>query len=127
MSPLQSAWFEEANLDMLNAKLLFNANGTASRIGLLLQQAIEKSLKGWLIARGWELVKTHDLELLLDQAAQRDSRFREFIPYGRIVSRFYVTDRYPPIRRLDISVEEMKALIEKGDRLMNMLKSDTND
>ena len=33
-----------------------------------LQQTAEKLLKGWLIGQGWNLVKTHDLRRLLEEA-----------------------------------------------------------
>ena len=34
----------------------------------LLQEAVERYLKGYLIAKGWSLVRTHDLERLLKEA-----------------------------------------------------------
>ncbi len=107
---------------MISAKLLFNVNGPVSRVGMHLQQAIEKSLKGWLIVRGWELVKTHNLELLLDQVIPLDPRFGDHLVFARTVTKFYITDRYPPINRLNVSVDEMKNLIETADRLIELLK-----
>src|ERR1019366_4440434 len=34
----------------------------------LLQEAVERYLKGWLIARGWSLDRTHDLRKLISVA-----------------------------------------------------------
>ena len=37
-----------------------------------LQQAIEKYLKGFLLARGWRLRRIHDLGVLLSEAVRHD-------------------------------------------------------
>lgn len=44
----------------------------------LLQEAVERLLKSYLIAMGWQLVKTHDLEALLRSALRYDPAFARF-------------------------------------------------
>jgi HEPN domain-containing protein len=124
LQKLQSEWYEYGEEDRINAKLIFNARGAVSGVGLHLQQSVEKYLKGYLIGRGWELIKTHDLELLIDTATGYDERFSKFLGFGRKVSTFYVKDRYPPKPKLDFTVEEMKSLIKTGDRLIGLIKED---
>ena len=48
-----------------------------------LQEAIEKYLKGYLLSRGWGLKRTHNLEVLLDDAVRYDAAlegYRELVP-----------------------------------------------
>ena len=40
--------------------------------GFFLQQAVEKFLRAFLISKGWELQRIHDLEALLNMALKRD-------------------------------------------------------
>lgn len=119
---LQSDWFEFAEGDWRGAKLLFNANASSNTIGLLIQQGIEKYLKGYLIGRGWELKKTHNIEYLIKQAINFDSRFEEYMDFGLTVTALYAEDRYPYINRQDVPMDRLKALIEEGDRLIEMVK-----
>ena len=39
-----------------------------------LQQTVEKSLKAFLLHHGWQLRRIHDLEALLDDAVNLDTR-----------------------------------------------------
>ncbi len=39
---------------------------------------MEKYLKGFLLARGWTLEKTHDLTVLLDEAKKHAATFARF-------------------------------------------------
>ena len=59
-----------------------------------LEQAAEKSLKGWLIGRGWTLVKTHDLVRLLQECAGRGCDLAWFAPAARRLAALYFNDRY---------------------------------
>ncbi|MBI4288720.1 MAG: HEPN domain-containing protein [Chloroflexi bacterium] len=63
-------WFTVGGHDFQSAKLLFQQQGPADTITVLIQQAAEKYLKGYLLARGWKLQKTHDLEVLVAEAAK---------------------------------------------------------
>lgn len=38
----------------------------ASAAGFFLQQAVEKFLKAYLLSKGWELKRIHDLEILIN-------------------------------------------------------------
>ena len=60
------------------------ADGTWERDGLtltgieLLQEAVERYLKGYLIAKGWSLDRTHDLRKLLSVGMTYDPAFNRF-------------------------------------------------
>src|SRR3989339_182734 len=95
LQAMRDEWFEFAERDLISAKILINHDGPTSTTGVSLQQAVEKYLKGWLIERGWRLIKTHDIPLLLSEAAKHDLRFEEFYSFGRDLSEMYVEDKYP--------------------------------
>lgn len=59
-----------------------------------LEQAAEKALKSWLIGRGWDLIKTHDLQRLLNECAMLGSDFAWFQPSAVRLQALYFSDRY---------------------------------
>jgi HEPN domain-containing protein len=63
-------WFERAKRNFEVAKLVFTHGEYYDEGVFLLHQAVEKYLKGYLIFRGWELKKIHDIYLLLSEATQ---------------------------------------------------------
>ena len=60
-----------------------------------LQQAIEKYLKGYLLSQGWQLKRTHDVEVLLDAAVRYERGLERYRPLCRQVTGYYLVERYP--------------------------------
>jgi len=86
--------------------------------GFHLQQAVEKYLKGYLLDKGWELRRTHDLEVLLNEAVVHDGRFEKYFDYCIMIREFYVQERYPfigspppPRSELESAVETIREMI----------------
>lgn len=63
--------------------------------GFYLQQALEKYLKGFLVAHGWQLRKIHALHALLDDAVRYRPEIDRFRGFCERVSGYYVLERYP--------------------------------
>jgi len=61
----------------------------------LLQEAAERYLKGYLVSRGWPLVKTHDLNGLLASACRFDDSFSEFSPACQNLTEQFWEQHYP--------------------------------
>ena len=61
--------------------------------GFCLQQAIEKFLKAFLLARGWNLKRIHDLGRLLDEARAHDEGLLRFRPACQRITDYYVVKR----------------------------------
>ena len=57
-------WFAFAAERLLAADLLSQHDGTSASSVEALQEAAERYLKGYLIAKGWTLKRTHDLKVL---------------------------------------------------------------
>ncbi len=87
-------WFRIAAQDLERvAKRL--AEGDTEDAAFRLQQAIEKSLKGFLLLHGWKLKRTHDLGALLTDAVRYDRHLERFRGLCRTVSSYYLVQRYP--------------------------------
>lgn len=81
-------------------KILAWPNG---RCKSLCQSAAEKFLKGYLIAQGWTLERTHDIVALLELATQFEARWESMLTEGAVLNEYIVAGRYPG----DIVLEEI--------------------
>ena len=116
-SMLPRDWFVKAAQDMKRVDALL-AISDEEGAGFHLQQAAEKYLKGYLLGRGWELKRTHDLDDLLDDALGFDQRFETFRDACRFSGEFYVSERYPfplasnpPRADLDAALKKIQEMI----------------
>jgi HEPN domain-containing protein len=83
-------------------------------------QAVEKILKAYIIAKDIKLIKTHDLNDLLDRCKKHSSDFSNFEDVcNDIIS--YTTVRYPPDRNL--TEQEMKQTIESTHEIVDFTMS----
>lgn len=88
-------WIYLAGDRLMAADLLWQHEGlTASGIELL-QEAVERYLKAFLIAHGWRLVKTHDLDALLGEAIARNAAFQGFTGLTSRLTRDFFAQHYP--------------------------------
>ena len=69
-------WLFLARERLQAADALFQSLGATYSGVELLQEAVERFLKAYLISRGWELQKIHNLSTLLDHAITIDERFK---------------------------------------------------
>ena len=116
-STLPKDWFVKAAQDMKRVDALLAINDEEGA-GFHLQQAAEKYLKGYLLGRGWELKRTHDLDDLLDDALTFDQHFESFRDACRFSGEFYVSERYPfplasnpPRVELDAALKKIQEMI----------------
>jgi HEPN domain-containing protein len=61
----------------------------------LCQSAAEKYLKGYLIAHGWALKKTHDIAELLELCTEYDTEFEGLLEEGTVLNEYITEGRYP--------------------------------
>lgn len=61
----------------------------------LLHEAAERYLKGFLVSKGWHLVKTHDLSRLLAEACKFDEAFAQFVPACLNLTEQFWEQHYP--------------------------------
>jgi len=94
-SLLPDDWRRRGQADLEAAGILLDNDGDMQVVAALVQQGVEKHLKGWLLSRGWRLVRTHELQRLLDDAVEHDPTLVGFYVLCERLTAFYYVDRYP--------------------------------
>ena len=90
--------------------------------GFFLQQAVEKFLKAFLLSRGWELRRIHDLDALLDDAVAYTPSLEKFRPVCQKVTAFYFVERYPFIVEAGPTEEDVRVSLEQVSELIERLR-----
>jgi HEPN domain-containing protein len=89
------AWLEKAAQDLRLVDLAASAAGVNEPLVFHCQQAVEKYLKGLLIAFDVEPQRTHDLGLLLRACRDAGIPDTDQIAEAQALARFAVETRYP--------------------------------
>lgn len=116
-------WLTIAQKDFQEAEFLFAHQRPTEDIVYFLEQAAEKSLKGYLIFHEWKLQKIHDIRTLLEEAIKFDETFRTFIPTSAYLTEFYLKSRYPPWGDLDLEEEEIEEKMSAVKKLFKLIES----
>lgn len=114
-------WFEKGKRDLEAAGLILRYRGHPDPAAMLLQQAMEKYLKGFLIGKGWKLVKTHNLKYLLDECIKHNPEFGRYYDLGIKLTKYYIDEKYPPMTT-EITLEEAQALHAQVEELLKFIK-----
>ena len=88
-------WQKQAKYDLKEAEKCL-ADGSFSYACFFAEQAAQKSLKGYLMGRGWRFVNIHSVGELLKEATKLEkSKFEALIALGQRLDRYYLSSRYP--------------------------------
>ena len=88
-------WFYVAAERLRAADVAWEHNGLTFSGIELLQEAMERYLKGYLIAVGWQLERTHDLRKLLSVAMTHDPAFAAFQSFTDELTDDFFAQHYP--------------------------------
>jgi HEPN domain-containing protein len=88
------AWLRKADSDLANAKLCLAAGEALDTACFHCQQAAEKSLKAYLIAKNAEYPLIHDLKRPLDHCSRLDPAFDALSETALVLNPFAVVTRY---------------------------------
>ena len=113
-------WYEKAKHDLETVNLIIESSGYPDTATVLLQQAVEKYLKGYLIGRGWKLIKTHDIKFLIDEAIKYNNYLEKFYDLADWLTKYYIEEKYPPVV-IEVSLEELKANYEIANELIKII------
>lgn len=90
------SWIRKAEHDLLNIKNNPAAKETPwDTLCFHAQQAVEKLLKAFLISRGRDVMRTHDLVALLTECVELDPSLASLEQDCRKLTYFAVSARYP--------------------------------
>lgn len=117
--------FERANHDLEAAKILINKEGYYDVVLFHIHQAVEKYLKGFLISKGWQLRKIHDLETLITEASGFSPALQKYLDFGRKLTAFYYEQRYPPAPVSPYPKEETTNMLETACQIIDRLLKDS--
>jgi HEPN domain-containing protein len=92
--------------------------------GFFLQQAVEKFLKAFLLSRGWQLKRIHDLEALLNEAMVHMPFLEEFRSSCQRITGFYLVERYPFMMEAGLTEADVRDSLEQVRGLIERLRAE---
>jgi HEPN domain-containing protein len=126
MPPEESAyahdWLRIAEKDLARVERCLHERD-AELAGFCLQQAVEKFLKAFLLARGWRLRRTHDLEALLDDAVSYEPSSEQYRATCQRVTKYYMLERYPVSAESGLTPEEVRDSLDAVRGLIQMIRT----
>ena len=114
-------WFEKAVHDLRGAEILMEHDGGNDLVAFHCQQAMEKTLKGWLLMVTNELLEGHSLVFLCRKAISAGAPLKEKLRACAYVNQFYIETRYPSDSYLPVSTSEAQDCIDIAKELMSLL------
>jgi HEPN domain-containing protein len=92
-------WLEKARNDLKSSKILMAGNDPVPDTAVFhTQQCAEKSLKAYLAFCNKTIIKTHDIELLIELCGEIDSDFNRLSDNAVNLNPYCSAFRYPDIR-----------------------------
>ena len=88
-------WSAAGQARLRSADHLYEVEGCSAAVIELLQEAAERYLKAFLLSKNWSLVRTHDLNHLLAEAAKHDARFIQFAAVAQSLTEQFWEQHYP--------------------------------
>ena len=115
-------WFRIAGKDFKRAEYLLGIDDPEGA-GYHLQQAVEKYLKGFLLSKGWELKRIHDLEVLLNDALRYEGALEQFRSFCQKITGYYIIDRYPLPATAALTKREVQLSMAEAGTLIHRLRA----
>ena len=108
-------WFLFAEDRLKSADSLWKNDGLTMTGIETLQEAVERYLKGYLIARGWSLERTHDLETLVTEAESFDPQFGQFHDFAIALTADFFAQHYPGGDMTSVGVDYEESRKQTGN------------
>ena len=116
-------WFHLAEERLRSADALRRSEGVTYSCVELLQESVERYLKGFLIAKRWKLERIHDLNRLVDTAASYDPRFHIFAALAQSLTEQFWAQHYPGDDLEDVGADYDDLRRQAGDLIQLILAS----
>jgi HEPN domain-containing protein len=117
------SWIRKAETDLTAAERLCSfPDILADVVCFHCQQSVEKALKGFLISKGKEIGKTHDLVLLIEESLVWEPSFRVYLKECAELNNYAVEARYPGPGDT-YNEEDARKALESARRIVARVKS----
>lgn len=114
-------WLEKAGSDLKSAKVLKQNDCGNDAVAFHCQQAIEKSLKGYLLKQTRQIVEGHSLIYLCKESINYNTEFKMWLKDCAFVNQYYIETRYPADVPLVISDDEANECISIAEKIYKMV------
>ncbi|MFZ4599031.1 MAG: HEPN domain-containing protein [Terrimicrobiaceae bacterium] len=118
-------WLFLARERLHAADALFQSLGVTFSGVELLQEAVERFLKAYLISKGWELQKIHNLSTLLDHAVAFDERFKAHADLSENLTVQFWAQHYPGDDLSEVGLDYPELRQQAGE-LIDLINAETN-
>lgn len=122
MKPETTEWVQKAEGDMNTAQREFAVQDEPNHDAVCFhaQQCAEKYLKARLIEEGLPVMRTHDLEILLNQLLPFEAGLADLLQAVRILSAMAVEVRYPGMAADEDDAAEA---LRSSEKIRNAIRS----
>lgn len=117
-------WFWLAKERLESADALVASRGVCLSAVELLQESVERYLKGYLISKGWKLERIHDLNRLLDLSIAHCSGFSLFIPLAQSLTEQFWAQHYPGDDVSEVGFDYPELRQQSGE-LIKLIETET--
>jgi HEPN domain-containing protein len=118
-------WFAKGAHHIESAVSLYDEEGYTDIIGLLIHQAVEKYLKGYLLIKGASPGETHDVVALLKEAGKYDKAFEKYLTPCNGMNCYYLDNLFPSSDYSEPTGEEIKGYLDTAWEIINRVKEVT--
>lgn len=118
---LAEEWFKKAQADIDFAALGYKETEHYGEICFLCQQAVEKYLKGFLVANSVRPEKIHSAATLAAKCSTISQDFKTVIDQCKILDRYYIPPRYPVPYGVQYRKQDAKEAIEITESLTTLV------
>ena len=118
-------WFMKAESDLRSAEIIFREEDPPTdTICFLLQQAVEKYLKGFLLFHKDKYPLIHNLPELLKSCKKYDEYIWDYLEECEVLNGFYIETRYPSATPWKYSKTDTKKAFDMAYGLIKYIKRD---
>jgi HEPN domain-containing protein len=114
-------WFFLAADRLRGADVLRQAEGVTFLGIEALHEAVERYLKGYLVFKGWELERIHDLSRLIECASNYDQVFQQYTLLADTLTQQFCAQHYPGGDLTEVGADYDKLRQQAGELIALIL------
>ena len=114
-------WMRIAEKDLARVGRLLD-NRDPEMAGFCLQQAVEKFLKAFLLSKGWQLRRIHNLDALLDDTVAYEPSLEKFRHVCQKITAFYFVERYSFVMDSGLTESDVRESLEQVGELVEKIR-----